>query len=60
MAKKSFFQVFDADHSGELDFAEFVKVPKEKISSCFLTIAKGPGNVHNEERGEGEKAEILI
>ena len=27
MTKKASFQVFDADHSGELDFAEFVKVP---------------------------------
>ena len=26
------FKVFDADHSGELDFAEFVKVPGRNIS----------------------------
>ena len=29
MTKKASFQVFDADHSGELDFAEFVKVPRD-------------------------------
>ena len=35
--KNHIFQVFDADHSGELDFAEFVKVPSAtKKFTMFL------------------------
>ena len=57
------FQVFDADHNGELDFAEFVKVgiPKYflvKVEIPKTKICKGPGDVHNEECGEREKASI--
>ena len=63
------FQVFDADHSGELDFAEFVKVPSAttKIHDVFKEDFvcnnikfQGLGDVHNEKHGEGAKTEVLI
>ena len=51
MKVDAFIQVFDADHSGELDFAEFVKVTEkldinnpDKMCNC-----EGSGDVHNEE-----------
>ena len=55
--------MFDADHNGELDFAEFVKVgiPKQfffKVGIPKTKICKGAGDVHNEECGEREKASI--
>lgn len=57
------FQVFDADHNGELDFAEFVKVGISKYIFCEsgntkTKICKGLGDVHNEECGEREKTSI--
>ena len=54
MKVDAFLKVFDADHSGELDFAEFVKVPENTFPSKKNNLnemcnCEGSGDVHNEE-----------